>query len=164
MRASLVLRAAGGLHYRVAAAKLSLQPRMSPFHSRWMKSAANTTIAVAIFAFASAGGGFCQDHVPDIASDEQSLAEAYAAGNGISISMAARDWDDIPLVPFPKGLQQEPDSLAPVSFTLSLRFQLTMRSGEPRALLMRNLESIGVPLLTRTVADLVSVRCNERRL
>src|SRR4051812_19329438 len=98
-----------------------------------MKSITNRTVAVAIFAFASAVGGFCQDHAPDSANDEQSLVDAYAAGHGIAVSVVARDWDDIPLVPFRTGLQQEHDSFLPVSFALSLRFHLTMRSSEPRA-------------------------------
>ena len=120
-----------------------------------MKSRTSIIVSTAALVFDCAFRGLCQDQAPDNGGSEESLVEAYAAGNGISIAIVARDWDDIPLVPFPTGLQRESDSFLP-AFTLSIQFHLTMRFSEPRAVLMRKIESMGVPLLTRAVADLGS--------
>jgi hypothetical protein len=75
-------------------------------------------VTFAVVAFGFAAEALCQDRALDEAPSQQSLIEAAAAFYGITISVIAVDWDDIPFVPLPAEYKAELESFPEIPFTL----------------------------------------------
>src|ERR1700676_1214108 len=84
-----------------------------------MISTRELAVATAVFASVFVSEVFCQAQTADDAYHQQSLVEAVAAFYGVTISIVASDWDDIPLVPIPTGFHEERDPFPLIPFTLS---------------------------------------------
>src|SRR5947209_6596899 len=82
-----------------------------------MKSMRAFIAAVAVLAVGLVPVALCQDQDSADTHHQYSLAEAAAAHYGITVSIVVTTWDDIPLIPFPTGFQEDADPFSLISFT-----------------------------------------------
>lgn len=91
-----------------------------------MRLTREIVVASAALAFGCVSESLGQDQAFDSSHDRQGLLEAAAAATGaMYVSVIPYTWDDIPLVPFPGKVTEEPEPFSLSPFTLTNAFPTT---------------------------------------